>query len=71
MIVFYSVSRSFQNRGLNGAMLHRVATALKAAGYRSLGITWISDENGPSLAQAEKLGGVTHHRLHLFRKALE
>ena len=70
VIVFYSVSRSFQNRGLNGAMLYRVTRALKDAGYRRLGITWISDENGPSLAQAEKLGGLTHHRLHLFRKAL-
>ena len=70
VIVFYSVSASFQNRGLNGAMLHRVTRRLKDAGYRTLGITWISDENGASLAQAEKLGGLTHHRLHLFKRAL-
>jgi hypothetical protein len=70
VIIFYSVSRRHQGLGLNGAMLYRVTTALKAAGYRTLGLTWIADVNAASLRQAEKLGGRVHHRLHLFRKAL-
>lgn len=70
VIVFYSVAQAHQGRGLNGAMLYRVTSALKRAGYRTLGITWISDQNAASLRQAEKLGGRTLHRLHLFRKRL-
>lgn len=70
VIVFYSVAGAMQGRGLNGAMLYRVTRALRQAGYRRLGITWIAEQNRASLRQAEKLGGRTHHRLHLFRKAL-
>jgi GNAT superfamily N-acetyltransferase len=70
VILFYSVHRAFHGRGLNGAMLARVVTAVKRAGYRRLGITWIADVNGPSLRQVEKLGARPLHRLHLFRKSL-
>ena len=70
VIIFYSVSPSHQNRGLNGAMLHKVTVALKAAGYESLAITWIADVNGASLRQMEKLGARTLRRLHLYRKSL-
>jgi RimJ/RimL family protein N-acetyltransferase len=70
VIIFYSVKRALHGRGLNGAMLYRVAQALHAAGYRQCGGTWISDENGASLRQIEKLGARHLHRLHLFRKAI-
>ena len=70
VIIFYSVSPDFQNRGLNGAMLYRVAAALKAAGYERLAITWIADVNAASLRQVERLGARRLHRLHLFRKAI-
>lgn len=70
VIVYQSVSRAFHNRGLNGAMLYKVTSALKAAGYDELGGTWIADVNGPSLRQAEKAGAKPLHRLHLFAKSL-
>lgn len=70
VIIFYSVARRMQGRGLNAAMLHRVTTALKAAGYTHLGITWIADVNQASLRQVQKMGARPLHRLHLFRKAL-
>lgn len=70
VIIFYAVSPSHQGRGLNGAMLHRVTSALKAAGYERLGITWIADVNLASLRQVERLGARRLHRLHLFRKAI-
>lgn len=70
VIVYQSVSRTFHNRGLNGAMLYKVTSALKAAGYTGLGGTWIADVNGPSLRQAQKAGAKPLHRLHLFAKAL-
>ena len=70
VIIFYSVVRARHSQGLNGAMLYRVTRALKDAGYRTLGITWIADENAASLRQVEKLGARVLHRLHLFRKDL-
>ena len=70
VIIFYSVAARAQGRGLNAAMLHRVTTALKAAGYTHLGITWIADVNQASLRQVQKMGARPLHRLHLFRKAL-
>ena len=70
VIIFYSVAERMQGRGLNGAMLHRVTSALKSAGYRSLGITWIADVNAASLRQVERLGARRLHRLHLFTKRI-
>lgn len=70
VIVLYSVAPGWQNKGLNGAMLVRVAKALKSAGYERVGGTWIADVNGASLRQAEKIGAKQLHRLHLFGKTL-
>ena len=70
VIIFYSVIRDQHGRGLMGAMLGRQIEVMRKAGYRSLGITWIADENAASLRQVERLGAAPLHRLHLFRKAL-
>ena len=70
VIVFYSVARAWHGRGLAGAMLYRVTSALRAAGYERLGTTWIADENPASLRQMERLGAERLHRLHLFGKEL-
>ena len=70
VIIFYSVVRDRHGQGLNSAMLARVIAALRKGGYRSLGITWIGDENKASLRQMEKIGARPLHRLNLFRKAL-
>ena len=71
VIIFYSVSPRWQGKGLNGAMLYRVTTALKKAGYTSLGITWIADVNAASLRQVERMGAHRLQRLHLYTKALD
>ena len=59
-----------QGQGLSGAMLYRAMNAMRDAGYETLGITWVSDENARSLRQVKKLGGTRLHRLHLYRKSL-
>ena len=71
VILLYSVDPAHQNRGLNGAMLFRLATALKQAGYQSVGGTWIADVNGASLRQAEKIGARALHDLAIFGKRLD
>jgi hypothetical protein len=70
VMIYQSVSRSLHDRGINGAMLLKVTDALKAAGYTTVGGTWISDTNLSSLRQVEKVGGSVLHRLHLFSKTL-
>jgi GNAT superfamily N-acetyltransferase len=70
VILLYSVDPAHQNKGLNGAMLYRLARALKDAGYKTVGGTWIADVNGASLRQAEKIGARPLHELAIFGKAL-
>jgi GNAT superfamily N-acetyltransferase len=70
VIIYYATATAHQGRGLNSAMLYRVTTNLRAAGYERLGVTWVADVNGASLRQLEKLGARRLHRLHLFRKAI-
>lgn len=70
VIIYYSVIPELHGRGLNGAMLGKLAASAKAAGYRTLGTTWIADVNQASLRQMQRLGAKPLHRLHLFRKEL-
>jgi GNAT superfamily N-acetyltransferase len=69
-LVFGAVAPEWQNRGLAAIALHAALVGMRRAGYRELGITWISDSNLPSLRQMEKVGAQPHHRLNLFRRAL-
>jgi GNAT superfamily N-acetyltransferase len=70
VIIYYSTAAAHQGRGLNSAMLYRVVSSLRQAGYEKLGVTWISDTNAASLRQVEKLNAKRLHSLHLFRKDL-
>lgn len=70
VLIFSGVMPELQGQGVNPLVLHRVMTAAKAAGYRTVGNTWIGDSNGASLAQKEKAGARKMHRLHLFTKSL-
>ncbi len=70
VLIFSGVVPELQGQGVNPVVLHRVITNAKAAGYRTLGNTWIADVNPASLAQKEKAGARKLHRLHLFGKAL-
>jgi GNAT superfamily N-acetyltransferase len=70
VIIYYSVIPELHGRGLNGAMLGKLVASAKAAGYRTLGTTWIADVNEASLRQMQRMGAKPLHRLHLFRKDL-
>ncbi len=70
VVVFYSVAQAHHGRGLMAAMLARTLRELRAAGYESLGITWIADVNAASLRLMEKIGATPLHRLHLYAKDL-
>ena len=70
VLIFSAVRRAYHGQGVNPFVLHRVLSAMKAAGYRHAGGTWIADVNKASLRQREKMGATPLHRLHLYRKQL-
>ncbi|SLN23175.1 GNAT family N-acetyltransferase [Pseudooctadecabacter jejudonensis] len=70
VLIFAGVMPHLQGRGVNPVILDHVLTRAKAAGYTSVGNTWVADVNPMSLAQAEKAGSTRMHRLHLFAKSL-
>ncbi|MES3037986.1 MAG: GNAT family N-acetyltransferase [Bdellovibrionota bacterium] len=70
LMIFYSVKKEYHSQGVNGAMLYEVLKALKRRGYKSLGGTWVAEENKPSMRQVEKMAGHPMHELHLYRKSL-
>lgn len=69
-LIFGGVAPRMQNRGLAGVVFRRALQGMRQAGYRELGITWISSSNAASLRQMEKIGARPRHRLHLFRRSL-
>jgi GNAT superfamily N-acetyltransferase len=69
-IIYYAVDPAYQNRGVNGLMMHRLAEGLADAGYTHVGGTWIADVNPASLRQVEKIGARPYQRLHLYRRRL-
>jgi GNAT superfamily N-acetyltransferase len=70
VIIFYSVARAAHGQGIMSAMLIETLRRVRAAGYETVGGTWIADENPASLRQVEKMNGRGLHKLHLFRKAI-
>ncbi len=70
VLIFSGVMPDLQGQGVNPVVLNRVIRGAQAAGYTTLGNTWIGDTNGASLAQKEKAGARRMHRLHLFVKPL-
>ncbi len=68
--IIQAVRPRFRGRGLAAVMLHNVMTAMRRARYEHFGITWIADQNIPSLRNVMRGGARPLHRLTLFRKAL-
>ncbi|SLN32427.1 GNAT family N-acetyltransferase [Ruegeria meonggei] len=70
VVIFQGVMPEFQSQSVNPLMLGEMAREMIAAGYKTVGGTWIADENRASLRQSEKAGAKPLHRLHLFSKEL-
>jgi GNAT superfamily N-acetyltransferase len=70
VVIFQGVMPEFQGRSINPLMLQEMTRDMVAAGYKTVGGTWIADENTASLRQTEKAGASPLHRLHLFSKEL-
>lgn len=70
IIIFYSVKKKYHSLGVNGVLLCKTLSALKQAGYKKMGCTWIADTNTPSLRQVEKMGMQDYHKTTLFKKSI-
>jgi hypothetical protein len=70
VVIFQGVMPEFQRRSVNPLMLSEMTKDMLVAGYKTVGGTWIADENTASLRQTEKGGAEPLHSLHLFSKAL-
>lgn len=70
VLIYSAVRADMQGKGINPVVLRHVILAMKKAGYKTLGNTWIADVNAASLAQKTKAGAHMLHRAHLYRKAL-
>jgi GNAT superfamily N-acetyltransferase len=70
VVIIQAVRKRLQHQGLGAVVIREVIAALRQAGYQTLGITWISDENVASLRGAMRGSARLMHRLHLYRKPL-
>jgi GNAT superfamily N-acetyltransferase len=70
LLIYMSVRKDMQGKGVMGAMLAKLLPDMRAAGYKKLGVTWVWDGNAGSLKQMERMGATPLHRTHLFRKSL-
>lgn len=69
-LIYTSVIQDYQVKGLGGILMYHTLSAVKSRGYEYLGVTWISDENIPSLRNVEKAGGKPLHKLCLYKKEI-
>lgn len=67
---FIATDPELQNQGLMRILVAEALRRLRAAGFRTLDGTWISDSNPRSRAQALAMGMREKHRLALFSRAL-
>jgi ribosomal protein S18 acetylase RimI-like enzyme len=67
---FIATDPALQNQGLIRILVAESLRRLRAAGFRTLDGTWISDKNAPSRAQALAMGMREKHKLALFERAL-
>lgn len=68
---FMGVRRAYQGHGIMRALQAELVRALRQRNYRSLTVTWMSDENSEALGVAQFLGARPLHRLTLFEGAVQ
>jgi hypothetical protein len=70
LCIFSAILPEYQKQGVLGVMLHLTLHAMKKRGYKTFGITWISEVNKGSLRKIEDSKGVKLHDLRIFEKQL-
>jgi hypothetical protein len=71
LLIFSSVLPEFQNTGIMSVISYLGIKSMRERGYKTIGITWISDENAGSLKIMQMLQGKQLHRLFLYSKSLK
>ena len=71
LCVFSAVLPEYQKQGVLGAIVYKSLTAMKARGYKRLGITWVSESNAGSMKKMKDTGARKLHDLRIFEKLLK
>lgn len=70
LCIFSAILPEYQKQGVLGVVLHFTIKAMQKRGYKTFGITWISEINKGSLRKIEDAKGVKLHDLRIFEKKL-
>jgi hypothetical protein len=71
LCIFSALLPEYQKQGVLGVILHLTLAAMKKRGYKTFGITWISDSNKGSLRKIEDSKARKLHELRIFEKHIE
>ena len=70
LLVFASIDPDFHAQGLASSMFNICLSDLVAKGYKSIGVTWVSDSNQGSLTALKRLNPKILQKLNLFKKSI-
>ncbi len=70
LCIFSAILPEYQKQGVLGTMLHLTLKAMQKRGYKTFGITWISEQNKGSLRKIEDAKAAKLHDLRIFEKKL-
>ncbi|MDG1517703.1 MAG: GNAT family N-acetyltransferase [Flavobacteriales bacterium] len=70
LLIFSAIKPEYQNVGMLRAILYKASKAMKERGYKTLGITWVSEKNIGSLRNVEALNGKKLHDVRIFSKKI-
>jgi hypothetical protein len=70
LCIFSAILPEYQKMGVLGVTLHLTLKAMKKRGYKTFGITWISEMNKGSLRKIEDAKARKLHDLRIFEKSL-
>jgi GNAT superfamily N-acetyltransferase len=68
LCVFSAVLPDYQKQGIMGAIVYKTLKAMKARGYKTLGITWISESNAGSMRKMKDTNARKLHDLRIYEK---
>jgi GNAT superfamily N-acetyltransferase len=70
LCVFSAILPAYQKQGVLGAIIYLTLTAMKKRGYKTFGITWVSESNAGSLRKMEDMRAKKLHDLMIFEKQI-
>lgn len=71
LCIFSAILPEYQRQGVLGIILYKTIYAMRERGYKTFGITWISDSNKASLRKIAITKSKKLHELRIFEKKIK